>query len=45
MSQPIGATLDFYGFFWAELSSVVVLVSLIVNYYSDARPAPPAPGK
>lgn len=41
ISQPIGATLDFFGFFWAELISGVVLIALIINYYSDARPSPP----
>jgi hypothetical protein len=50
LSQPIGATLDFYGFFWAELISGVVLIALVINYFSDARPSPPvassaAPGK
>lgn len=46
---PIGASLDFFGFFWAELLSSFSLILLSYRYYQDAQPvvkpdpnAPPA---
>ncbi len=46
---PIGASLDFFGFFWADLLSSFSLILLSSRYFQDAQPvvkpdpnAPPA---
>jgi hypothetical protein len=40
---PLGSSLDYYAFFWAEAMAIVSLVVLVFNYWGDARPAPPPP--